>query len=90
MKERFIHGYRATVDHSIYTNRFDKIDIRVQSESSWGAKHGNGRLYATVQVLAAEDFSTLRTYSPVPERILSEILEYARSVIPQLAEAAAL
>ncbi|MGK9452610.1 hypothetical protein [Acidithiobacillus caldus] len=86
MNERFICGYRITVGPSIYTNRPGKIDVRIDCESDWGAKHQNGLRYITAQVLAAESFEVLRNYSPIQGHVLTEILHYARGITAQLAK----
>lgn len=85
MNQKIIHGYRVTIAPSIYTNRSGKTDVRIQRESDWGAKHENGCHYSTAQVLSAEDFEILRSYTPIQGHALAEILDYARSVIAQLA-----
>ena len=83
MEKKIIHGFLVTVGPSIYTNRPGKTDIRIDRETEWGGKHENGLRYSTAQVWAAEDFEILRNYHSIQGHVMSDILEYARSVLFQ-------
>lgn len=79
--EKFINGYLVTVEPSIYTNRTGRTDIRIMHETDWGARHENGRLYSTIQVMAAENLDIIRNFGYVQADVVDEAIEFAHSVL---------
>lgn len=68
-------SWKVKRSRSIFTNRANQEDVRIDVESDHGAKDAeDGKYYTTLCVLAAESGAVLRKHRAIPKEISMDFL----------------